>query len=102
MKQVQPYLQPNFNLAHLSVHTQIPVHHLSYYFRKEKKQHFNDYRNEWRINHAKILIRKGRANEFTLETIGLQSGFSSRNTFLTTFKKAEGITPSTFAAQIKK
>ena len=101
MKEVQPYLQPDFNLAHLSVHTQIPVHHLSYYFREEKKQHFNDYRNEWRINHAKNLIIKGKANEFTLETIGLQSGFSSRNTFLTTFKKVEGVTPSTFAAQIK-
>lgn len=101
MKEVQPYLQPDFNLAHLSVHTQIPVHHLSYYFREEKKQHFNEYRNEWRINHAKNLIRKGKANEFTLETIGLLSGFSSRNTFLTTFKKVEGISPSNFAAQIK-
>jgi len=101
MKEVQPYLQPDFNLAHLSVHTQIPVHHLSYYFREEKKQHFNDYRNEWRINHAKNLIRKGKANQMTLETIGLESGFSSRNTFLTTFKKVEGITPSAFAAQSK-
>lgn len=101
MKEIQPYLQHDFNLTHLSFHTQIPVHHLSYYFREEKRQHFNDYRNEWRINHAKDLIRKGSANEFTLETIGLQSGFSSRNTFLTTFKKVEGITPSTFAAQLK-
>ena len=101
MKEAQPYLHPDFNLVQLSVQTKIPVHHLSYYFREEKKQHFNDYRNEWRINHAKNLIRKGKANEFTLETIGLQSGFSSRNTFLTTFKKVEGITPSTFAAQIK-
>lgn len=102
MKEAQPYLHPDFNLTQLSVHTKIPVHHLSYYFREEKKQHFNDYRNEWRISHAKDLIKEGRANEFTLETIGLQSGFSSRNTFLTTFKKVEGITPSTFAAQIKE
>lgn len=101
MMEAQPYLSPDFNLVKLSVQTQIPVHHLSYYFREEKKQHFNDYRNEWRIKHAKNLIRKGKANEFTLETIGLQSGFSSRNTFLTTFKKVEGITPSAFAAQIK-
>jgi AraC-like DNA-binding protein len=101
MKEHQPYLQPDFNMVQLSVHTQIPVHHLSYYFREEKKQHFNDYRNEWRINHAKNLIRKGKANEFTLETIGLLSGFSTRNTFLTAFKKVEGITPSMFAAQTK-
>jgi len=102
MKEHQPYLQPDFNLAHLSVHTQIPVHHLSYYFREEKKQHFNEYKNEWRINHAKQLIKEGKAVDFTLETIGLQSGFSSRNAFLTTFKKVAGITPSTFAARIKK
>lgn len=101
MKEAKPYLKHDFNLVHLSVQTQIPVHHLSYYFREVKKQHFNDYRNQWRIDHAKNLIRKGRANEFTLETIGLQSGFSSRNTFLNTFKKVEGITPSTFAAQMK-
>lgn len=102
MKEQQPYLQPDFNLAHLSVQTQIPIHHLSYYFREEKKQHFNEYRNEWRINHAKSLILEGKANEFTLETIGQQSGFSSRNAFLTTFKKVVGITPGMFAAQLKK
>ena len=101
MKEHKPYLQPDFNLAHLSVHTQIPVHHLSYYFREEKKQHFNDYRNQWRIDHAKKLIKEGKANEITLEAVGLMCGFSSRNTFLTTFKKVEGITPSTFAAQSK-
>jgi AraC-like DNA-binding protein len=101
MKENQPYLHPDFNLAQLSAQIQIPLHHLAYYFREEKKQHFNDYRNEWRINHAKSLIKEGKANEFTLETIGLQSGFSSRNTFLNTFKKVEGITPSSFAAQSK-
>jgi AraC-like DNA-binding protein len=101
MREHKPYLQPDCNLVHLSVHTQIPVHHLSYYFREEKKQHFNDYRNEWRIDHAKKLIQEGKANEITLEAVGLLSGFSSRNTFLITFKKVEGITPSTFAAQSK-
>jgi AraC-like DNA-binding protein len=102
MKEIQPYLQSDFNLAHLSVHTQIPVHHLSYFFREEKKQHFNDYRNEWRINHAKGLIKQGKAKELTLEAIGKLSGFSSRNNFRTTFEKFEGISPSDFAAQKMK
>lgn len=102
MKEIQPYLQPDFNLAHLSVHTQIPVHHLSYFFREEKKQHFNDYVNKWRIDHAKSLIKEGKTNELTLEGIGLISGFSNRNSFRITFKKIEGISPSAFAAQIKE
>lgn len=102
MKEIQPYLQPDFNLAHLSVHTQIPAHHLSYFFREEKKQHFNDYVNKWRIDHAKSLIKEGKTNELTLEGIGLISGFSNRNSFRLTFKKIEGISPSAFAAQIKE
>ena len=100
MKELHPYLQPNFNLFKLSVLIDIPVHHLAYYFREEKKQSFNDFRNEWRINNAKKLIREGKASELTMEAIGLLSGFSSRNTFLAAFKKAEGIAPAVFAAQI--
>ncbi len=97
MKELQPYLQPDCNLAYLSKLIKIPVHHLAYYFREEKKQSFNDFRNKWRINHAKSLIKEGKANELTLEAIGLLSGFSSRNTFFTAFKKAEGISPGVFA-----
>jgi len=76
--------------------TGIPAHHLAYYFREEKKQAFNDYRNEWRVGHAKKLIRDGKAKELTLEAIGLLSGFSTRNTFYTSFKRVEGVSPSTY------
>jgi AraC-like DNA-binding protein len=100
MKELHPYLQPNFNLFKFSVMIDIPVHHLAYYFREEKKQSFNDFRNEWRINNAKKLIREGRASELTMEAIGLLSGFSSRNTFLAAFKKTEGIAPAVYASQI--
>jgi AraC-like DNA-binding protein len=99
MKELQPYLQADCNLAYFSKLTKIPVHHLAYYFREEKKQTFNDYRNEWRIKHAKNLIKEGKNAELTLEAIGLLSGFSSRNTFFTAFKKAEGISPGSYAAK---
>ena len=99
MMAVQPYLQQECNLAYFAKLIKVPVHHLAYYFREEKKQSFNDFRNSWRIKHAKNLILAGKANELTLEAIGLLSGFSSRNTFFTAFKKAEGISPGVFAAQ---
>lgn len=99
MKELQPYLQRDCNLASLSKVTLIPVHHLAYYFRENRKQPFNDYRNRWRVDHAKKLIREGKANEMTLEAIGLLSGFSTRNTFFTAFKKAEGVPPSTYSSK---
>ena len=70
--------------------------HLAYYFREEQRQPFNEYRNFWRIQHAKKLIREGKTKELTLEAIGLLSGFSTRNTFYTAFRKTEGIPPSAF------
>jgi len=100
MAEFQPFLQPEFSMAHLTVLIEVPVHHLAYFFREEKKQSFTEYRNFWRVQYAKELIRQGRARELTLEAIGLLCGFSSRNTFLTAFKKAEGISPSEYAAQV--
>ena len=102
MKELQPYLQPEFSMTQFSVLTQVPVHHLAHYFREERKQSFNDFRDEWRIRFAKELIIEGKADGMTLEAIGLQSGFVTRNTFTIAFKKAEGISPRDFVSQFKK
>jgi AraC-like DNA-binding protein len=96
MSELRPYLQPECNIAYISKLIKIPVHHLGYYFREIKKRHFNDYRNEWRVRHAKKLISEGKVDEMTLEAIGKLSGFSSRSAFLVAFKKAEGQTPNAF------
>ncbi|WP_172594519.1 helix-turn-helix domain-containing protein [Mariniphaga sediminis] len=99
MKEKQLYLEPECNLGFFSRQIDVPAHHLAYYFREIKKQRFNDFRNEWRINHAKSLIQEGKANEITLEAIGSLSGFSSRNAFITDFKKTEGVSPSVYASR---
>lgn len=99
MKEKQPYLQPDCNLSYFSKIVNIPAHHLAYYFREIKKQSFNDFRNEWRVNHAKTLIESGKTNEMTLEAIGELSGFSSRNTFIAGFKKSEGVSPGVYASR---
>lgn len=102
MQEHQPFICPDFNLTRFSVLTNIPIHHLAYYFKKTKKQTFGDYRNQWRINHAKKLITEGKATLQTIEAIGLQSGFVTRNTFLMAFKRLEGITPKDFTLQTKE
>lgn len=99
MIQHKLYLKPDCNLAFFSKHLNIPAHHLAYYFKEVKKKHFNDFRNEWRINHAKNLIEAGKAGEMTLEAIGMLSGFSSRNAFIASFKKLTGESPGSYAAK---
>jgi len=96
MEKFQPYTNPSFNLAEFAVLLRIPVHHLSYYFREEEKQSFTDYRNEWRVRHAKKLILEGKSGEMTLEAIGMLSGFPNRDSFRTAFQRVEGVTPAVF------
>ena len=96
MDQYQPYTNPSFNLAELSVLIHIPVHHLAYYFREVKKQSFTDYRNEWRVKHAKKLILEGKTGEMTLEAIGMLSGFPNRDAFRSAFQRVEGLSPAVF------
>lgn len=99
MEKFQPYTNPGFNLAELSVLIQIPEHHLAFYFREDRKQSFTDYRNEWRVKHAKKLMKEGKNSEMTLEAIGLLSGFPNRDSFRTAFQRIEGITPAVFISQ---
>jgi AraC-like DNA-binding protein len=101
MNEFKPFLQPESNLVQFSVLVNIPVHHLAYYFREIKKQSFSEYRNSWRVNHAKDLIRNGSSKHLTMEAIGLASGFKTRNTFFSAFKKSEGISPGAFATNVR-
>jgi len=96
MKEHQPYLNPAFNMAMLSVLINIPVHHVAYYFKEVKCQSISDYRNFWRVEYAKKLIAEGKSKNLTLEAIARLSGFSSRNTFLVSFKKHGKMTPKEF------
>jgi AraC-like DNA-binding protein len=98
----QPYSQLDLNMMKFSVMVDVPFHHLAYYFREVKQQSFNDFRNDWRINYTKKLILEGKADELTLEAIGLKAGFTSRSTFFRAFKKAEGIAPGEFLARISQ
>lgn len=101
MMEHQPYLRKDFNLTELSVLIHIPVHHLAIYFREIREQSFNNYRNQWRVEYAKTLIKDGKAKELTLEAIGILSGFTTRNAFISAFKRFEGSTPHEYLISTK-
>ncbi len=98
MKNDKPYLQKECNINYFAKIIRIPTHHLSYYFREVRKQSFTDYRNEWRVKHAKALFDEKKLKNYSIEAIGLLSGFSSKNAFFVSYKKFEGITPGNYAA----
>lgn len=91
-----PYTRNDFNLNKVSLELGIPKYHLTYYLNCHLNLSFNSWRDQLRIIYAKGLISKGGAQSFTLESIGKQAGFQSRDKFTRAFKAQSGCNPSDF------
>ena len=94
--ETKPYLNPDFSLSTMSADTDIPVHHLSYYFNEHLNINFNAWKNDQKINYVIELIENGSNELLTLDALAKQAGFGSRTTFFNAFKQKMGLTPSEF------
>jgi AraC-like DNA-binding protein len=92
----KPYINPEFNLSFMSLETDIPVHHLSYYFNVHLNMHFNTWKNELKVAHVLDLIHHGSGELLTLDALSKQAGFGSRTSFFNAFKQKMGLTPSEY------
>lgn len=92
----KPFLDPAFSLSIMSANTDIPVHHLSYYFNEHLNINFNTWKNDYKINYVIELTEKGNYEILTLDGLAKQAGFGSRTTFFNAFKQKTGLTPSEF------
>lgn len=92
----KPYLNPEFNLTTMSTDTDIPVHHLSYYFNEHLHVNFNTWKNDLKIAQVIKLINEGSGEMLTLDALAKQAGFGSRTSFFNSFKQKMGITPSEY------
>lgn len=85
------YLNPGFSLEEAAQELNITKHLLSQYVNEILGKSFSNLIKEYRIEKAKKLIATQK--NFTLESLGYDSGFSSKSAFFTAFKKATGLTP---------
>lgn len=97
----KPFLDTEFNLSVMSLVTDIPIHHLSYYFNNVLQLSFSDWRNKLRVQHALKLIDEGFARGHSLNAVSLESGFSSQVTFIRAFKSHTGLTPGEHLKLVK-
>lgn len=57
---------------------------------------FSTYINRYRVEAVKAMIANSDFDNYSLLAIGLESGFSSKTTFHTAFKKITGMTPNVY------
>jgi AraC-like DNA-binding protein len=96
MNDQRPWLAHDFSMDDLGKILDVPRHHVYYCFSNILKTRFTRLRAECRVRHAQSLIENGGTQEKTLEAIGLESGFSSRGTFMATFREVTGMTPGDY------
>jgi AraC-like DNA-binding protein len=94
------YLSPGFSLADLVQDLDIPLHVLSVYFNSFKGLTFVAWKNQLRIAEAIELMRTGKADSYTLESVGEACGYKSRSNFIQAFKAQTGESPSNFLKKL--
>ena len=97
----KPYLIKNFSLDDLAKNLEVPKHHLYNCLNVIIGKKFIQLRTHYRIEHAKKLLLSNEMNTNSLQGIWMESGFSSKTNFFTTFKEETGLTPTEFIYQQK-
>ena len=87
------FREPSITMADLASKLNIPKSHISYLFKYHSTISFSDYKKTVRIQDAIKLINDDYLKETTLEYLSKKVGFSSYNTFFTSFKEISGISP---------
>lgn len=90
------FLDPDFKLVNIFNESNIPLHHLTYYFNNVRMITFSEWRNKLRVEYSISIFEKKESLNNTIESISLQSGFTSQATFIRSFKNITGTTPSEF------
>lgn len=100
MRIKKPYLINDLTIDKLAKFLQISSHHLSQVINEHLGKNFYEFINEYRVEEVKQLIAQNKGEKFTLLSIAYESGFNSKSTFNSTFKKYTRLTPKEYMKSI--
>lgn len=88
---------PDFSLERLAMLSQSRYKYVSQVINEHYGQNFNNFLNSYRIKEAcKRMGDIEHYGNYTIEAISESVGFKSRSTFVTSFKRITGLTPSQY------
>jgi AraC-like DNA-binding protein len=96
MELEKPYLNENLNLKLLAEGMGTSTHKLSQVLNGKLRMSFFEYINDLRVEEVKKRLSDSTYQQYTLQAIAYDSGFCSKSTFYTTFRKKTGMTPGVF------
>lgn len=97
MELEKPYLEPRLTLADLAKRIDASPNHLSQVINQKAGVNFHDFINKYRVE--EFLKQSGQNKHYSLLALALESGFNSKSSFNTIFKKQKGLSPSQYLAK---
>ncbi len=94
---------PDFSLERLAMLAGSKYKYVSQVINEHYQQNFNNFLNSYRIKEAcKRMGDVEHYGNYTIEAISESVGFKSRSTFVTSFKRITGLTPSQYQHMARK
>jgi AraC-like DNA-binding protein len=94
---------PDFSLERLAMLSGSKYKYVSQVINEHYQQNFNNFLNSYRIKEAcKRMGDVEHYGNYTIEAISESVGFKSRSTFVTSFKRITGLTPSQYQHMARK
>jgi len=96
MEKQKPYLDSELTLVSLAELIELTPHQLSYLINGGFNENFFWFINRYRVKRVKELLSNKHNDHMSILGIAFESGFNSKTSFNTTFKKISSQTPSEF------
>jgi adenylate cyclase len=93
VEQKEAFLDPDLSLRSLADQIEIHPNKLSWLINEIHEQNFNQFINNYRIEHFKKLALNPDSSQFSILGLAYESGFNSKTVFNTYFKKSTGKSP---------
>jgi AraC-like DNA-binding protein len=100
MQERKLYLNSELNLSQISDELEITNHNLSEVLNKAFGKNFYDFINSYRVDEVKERLKNPGFSNYSLLAIAFESGFSSKSSFNSIFKKYTNTTPSEYRKQL--
>lgn len=95
------FLNPHLSLRKIAKKVNLSTGYISQLINKHSKLNFNDYVNTLRVEEAKKLLADNNFKNYTIHAIGLETGFNSKSSFYTAFKKHTQMTPTEYKKSVQ-
>ncbi len=94
-----PFLKPNLSLRELAHMLELHPNKLSELLNDKIGKNFSEFINYYRVEHFKALAILPENSHLSLLGVAYESGFNSKTSFNTFFKKETGMTPKAYLKQ---